>query len=149
MINSNEQLKNFFEEQKKLLTNIIQESKNYNSFFISITYVGFFTLLNAVKNYLGKNELFWITVLIIISIFSFVLWEIGKMIYNSIIFLMYAYSIKKNPQKAVEAQVNLQNLIFNSNKVLIPLWIIVLIISALTGFAAVGIIFKSLILRIL
>jgi len=73
------------------------------------------------------------------------------MIYNSVIILFYVYAIKKDPMKAIEKQQELQKSIFNSNKILIPLWIIVLIISVFTGFFAVGIILKSVIsiLRIL
>lgn len=149
MINTHPDFKKFFEEQNKLLNIALQESKNYNSFFISVAYVGFFTLFNAAKNYLNKEDLFLIIILITISIFSFVIWEIGKMIYNSIIFLNYIYSIKKEPLKTIEIQEKLKIKIFNSNKVLIPLWIIVLILSALTGFIAVAIMFKSIILKII
>ncbi|MDD3437288.1 MAG: hypothetical protein PHC64_09085 [Candidatus Gastranaerophilales bacterium] len=132
MINSQVNFKQFFDEQKKFLSTILQESKNYNSFFITATYVGFFTIFNAIKSYLNQNELFRIVILITISIFSFVLWEIGKMIYNSIIILKYFNSIKKEPSKTIEIQQNLQKSIFDSNKILIPLWLIVLTISALT-----------------
>jgi len=58
MINSQANLQHFFEEQQKLLTTIIQESKNYNSFFISIAYVGFFTLFSGVRNYLNPKDIF-------------------------------------------------------------------------------------------
>jgi len=146
-VTSIETFKQILDEHKKYISDVFKDSQNYNSFVISIGYAGFFTVFSAIKNYLTKNEIFWVCILISISVAVFIVWEICKMIFMSILHLLYAYSVKKEPTKFFEKQKELSDRIFELNKCTIPIWIGALVITSSTGFISLLIILRSLIIH--
>ena len=68
------------EAQEKLLTTSFDKAATYTTVIIFGGYAGFFALWQLSKDYLSKEQALWSALLILISLLSFVLFEVAKMI---------------------------------------------------------------------
>ena len=96
------------EAQEKLLTTSFDKAATYTTVIIFGGYAGFFALWQLSKDYLSKEQALWSALLILISLLSFVLFEVAKMILvTKSVFRKLAPlkdpAIKNNPQLLLQA----------------------------------------------
>jgi hypothetical protein len=68
------------EAQQKLITVSYDRAASYTTVIIFGGYAGFFAICHLSKEYLSKDQTLWSALLIMISLLSFVLFEVLKMI---------------------------------------------------------------------
>lgn len=118
---------------------IFAQSQVYISVVIFGAYGGMFTIWTIVKDKISPTATYCIGILMVISIISFVAFEIFKMIYSSRRSLAFrsisdpnmTYAEWDARRVAMEKRAN--NFV---SKIAIPVWVISLIVTGATGFAA-------------
>jgi len=130
--------KSDFEKQKDLLAETYNRAMAYTNFIMVGGYAGFFALWGLTKEYLSKGQVYWSALFILISIGSFVVFEVFKMIVNGIHF--------QAVQKAVSDPDRFQEVMRNHNKEssrltirMGKIWISVLIVSIWSGLSGGGV----------
>lgn len=68
------------EAQQKLVTTSYDKAATYTTVIIFGGYAGFFALWQLSKDYLSKDQALWSALFILVSLLSFVLFEVVKMI---------------------------------------------------------------------
>ena len=70
----------------------LDKSINYNNAIISIGYLSFFTVLLLIKDGINSNVLSQISTCTLWSLFFYLFWVVGSMIYNSISLIKMCWS---------------------------------------------------------
>lgn len=124
-----------FEERKKMLTSVFNEAARYTNIVIVAGYVAFFTLLSKIEAAMSIPLVLWACVLMLVSAFTFVGFEIGKMVFHTIIFKRNAKALKVSTTAALDAVTAANQ---ETSKAVMAMWGPIILIAAGTGFTAVG-----------
>jgi hypothetical protein len=87
------------EAQVKVLAATFDKSAAYTNLIVLAAYAGFFGLWQLTKDYLSKEVALWSALLMLISVFVFVVFEIVKMI-----FFQYNFMERRKALKSPEVQ---------------------------------------------
>ncbi len=123
-------------------TKVFDRAAAYTNLIMFGGYAGGFAIWNFTRDMLGTSAQAWVALLLIISLATFILFEVFKMVFSSkAVFRQRAILTKEMPPDQFFAK--LRELEQHDNlriaKILIPLWVGVLVISVSTALGAVGI----------
>lgn len=120
----------------------------YTAIIIFGGYAALFTVWTHTKEYLNATTTMWVALLLGVSVLCFVMFEVFKMILTSIEFMKVrsllvvdyppAILLEKRAQLARQQNVTVQ-------RIVVPIWIVVLIITIVSGFGAAFILLASFI----
>ncbi len=92
-----EQKKEILDSQIKLASAIYDKSMAYTNLIIMAGYAGFFGLWSVTKDDLTSKQVLWSALFMVISLSSFIFFEVAKMIFNSCFMLSRNSALKKLP----------------------------------------------------
>ena len=132
------------EAQQKLIAVSYDKAATYTTVIIFGGYAGMFALWQLTKDYLSKPQALWAALLILVSLVSFVLFEVGKMVLvsRSVFAKMRVLNsphVQHNPHLLLK---NLQEIEATQQAVLVPFfvgWAIAVGICVLGALGAVGV----------
>lgn len=147
--NQNQQI---IEDQKQMLSTIYDRANVYNTIILLIGYTGFFSLWVLIKDEITSKQALWSAIFISISLLSFVLFEVYKMIYSTWMILRWKKDLIDKTSENCDFVSNYKKFkkkIDTANILHIWIWIIQLIIVIPTGFAAASIMIYAFIANLI
>ena len=90
-----EQKKEILDSQIKLASALYDKSIAYTNLVIMAGYAGFFGLWSVTKDNLTPKQVLWSALFMVISLSSFVFFEVAKMIFNSCFMLSKNSALKR------------------------------------------------------
>lgn len=87
-----------FEAQERLMSSLFDQAKAYSQVVLGIGYVSIFASWAFTKDFLSKNEVFWSALLVSLSIFVFVIFEVLSMFLTSRTLLGVAEAVQNPAQ---------------------------------------------------
>lgn len=132
------------EAQQKLITVSYDKAATYTTVIIFGGYAGMFALWQLTKDFLSKPQALWAALLVLISLVSFVLFEVGKMILvTRSVFakarVLNSPRVKSDPHYLLQALQDLEN---TQHATLLPFmigWAISVGVCIITALGAVGV----------
>jgi hypothetical protein len=87
---------------KEMITHLYKQSSAYTQLIMVGGYAAYFAIWHSVKDYLTPVSALWAALAMLVSIASFVLFEVYKMIYTSAHMVKLGQNIENNSQDIVE-----------------------------------------------
>jgi len=130
--------------QIKLLTAVFDKSTAYTNLMIIAGYAGFFSLWQITKDYLSKPQVLWSALLVFISLISFVLFEVTKMIViqqdiSSKAKALQLPEVRQNPQVLVKRLEEIGNTHERINFKFMRYWVVTMVVTLSCGLSGAGI----------
>lgn len=149
-----EQKKEMLDSQIKLASALYDKSIAYTNLVIMAGYAGFFGLWSVTKNNLTPKQVLWSALFMVISLSSFVLFEVGKMIFNSCFMLSRNCALNRLPNaQSIDDQINILNEHDKTTKSrgvkFTRFWVVALIIIIPTAVFGASILMYSFIVNLL
>lgn len=134
------------EAQQKLLTVAYDKAASYTTVIIFGGYAGFFAIWQLSKQYLSKGQTLWAALLILISLLSFVLFEVLKMVLVTRMFVAKASvlalpEVQADPQRLLRELKSLEQSQRSHQRSFMVAWALVVatcVSCALGGAAILG-----------
>ena len=138
------------EAQQKLVTIAYDKAATYTTVIIFGGYAGFFALWQLTKDFLSKPQALWSALLILISLLSFILFEVVKMILVTKttlnrIAVLKSPEIKSDPNKLLQALRDLETVQSSRTGGFIVLWSVVVAICTVGALGGAGILIYAFI----
>jgi hypothetical protein len=139
------------EAQQKLITNSYDKAASYTTVTIFGGYAGFFAIWQLSKVFLSKQQVYWAALLILISLLSFVLFEVLKMVLATRSIMSRAAVLqlpvtRNDPKRLLKALQSLDEAAQRTNRWFIVAWAVSVgasVVGALAGAAILGYAFIS------
>lgn len=149
-----EQKEEIINSQIKLASAIYEKAITYTNLIIMAGYAGFFGLWSVTKDKLTPKRVFWSALFMVISLCSFVFFEVAKMIFTSCFMLSRNSAIKKLPNaQNIESIINLlrehDKTTESRNVKFAVFWVIANIIIIPTAILGASILMYSFIVNLL
>ena len=135
------------EAQKELLSSSYSKAGAYTNMVLGLGYAGFFGLWALTKEYLTNGQVLWSALLIAISLFTFILFEVYKSFYlsQSLLGLQKAVSDPPNfRQKMLQWQSESNEKVITYGKI----WFSVFWVTVVTGIGGALILIYAFIIAL-
>ncbi len=134
------------EVQTKLVTVSYDKAAAYTTVIVFGGYAGFFAIWQLAKDHLSKDQALWSALLILISLLTFVLFELTKMVLVSRTLIrkmavLQAPEVRHDPQRLLQALQELEGKQQPSVRLFLRFWVFVLVVAvgcALGGASVLG-----------
>ena len=131
------------ETQIKILTVTYDKAVAYTNLIVLAAYAGFFGLWQITKEYIPKNLALWSALLILISVVTFVAFEIITMVYvhhnvQTTVAALKDPEVRKNPQSVNNALIEISLVHERVTFHLMRVWAMALVLTISTGMAGSG-----------
>ncbi len=138
------------EAQERLMTVSYDKAATYTTVIIFGGYAGFFAVWQLTKEYLSKPQALWSALFIVISLLTFVMFEVAKMVVVTRSVLaglkpLQKPEVKRDPQKLLAALQNLDMVQSRRSRGFIVVWAVNVAICVLSALGGVGVLVYSFI----
>ena len=133
----------------KFQAQMYDRASAYTRLILTVAYAGFFTVWAATSKYMGKSALLWSALLMILSVMAYALFEVTQMLFISMAALRLGKAIQEQPTNAQVALQNHGRWEAKNGKRFAGVWVVALLLSIPTGYAAACILVGSIVRRLL
>jgi len=126
---------------------MFERMQSYSRVIIGLAYAGLLAIWSATKQVLPERLLVWSGLFIILSILAYVVFEVGQMIFYTWMSWKYSDDTQKRGLPVALSEFEKREKGYRASQFLV--WLITLMIAALTGFGAAGILIYAFCRRLL
>lgn len=134
----------------KMLMVVFDKSTAYFNLMIVGAYAGFFGLWQLAKDYLSKNQVLWSALLVFVSLFFFVLFEVSKMVVAQKDITAQAEALRSSehrsdPRFIAQRMDEIATAYERTNFNLMRFWVVTMRITVGAGLSGAGVLVWALI----
>jgi hypothetical protein len=137
----------YIDAQVRIVATTFDKANAYTNLIIAAGYAGFFALWNGTRGYLSKRLALWAALLMLVSIVSFVVFEIWKMLISSRAMNRLADLMTdgqpRSPEQVLAALQEHEKRARRESISLVKFWRPQFAFTMLTGFAAIGLLLAA------